>query len=294
MANAFDIIMKTPAVQEHWIKRGIAFIVDLIAIFIIYFIIAIIVVATAHSAGWGSVSLNPFSTDTVRGAGLGANFLIACITSLFALFYFVIMESNSGVTIGKNLAGLKVTSLKGPMDLSKAFTRNMTKLGAIFFGAMLGGSLFLYAELIGFLFLDVFFGVGSTSDTRQKYTDKLSGTLVVRTDIDERPEDLEYKQKIIIPPPVSASPEPASKDTSEASPPEVSASEVDKLADDEKETIKKYQEFFGISEERALNLHKAGYKSLDDFKDAIVDDLVLVDKINPTVARGILKKVESL
>ena len=49
-------------------------------------------------------------------------------------------------------------------------------------------------------------------------------------------------------------------------------------------------ELFEIDEQRALELYNAGYKKLDDLGDAIIEDLIMVDKINPTIARNIISK----
>jgi len=57
-------------------------------------------------------------------------------------------------------------------------------------------------------------------------------------------------------------------------------------------TIEHYQELFKISNERASSLFNAGYTSLKEFKDAIPEDLILVQGINPTLARNIISKTK--
>ena len=52
-------------------------------------------------------------------------------------------------------------------------------------------------------------------------------------------------------------------------------------------------EFFRISEARALDLYDAGYKHFKDIEDAIVQDLIMVNDINPTVAREIIDKISN-
>ena len=69
--------------------------------------------------------------------------------------------------------------------------------------------------------------------------------------------------------------------------------EEKKKLDTQDKTVKRYSEFFEIDEVRALALYNAGYKHLEDFKDAIVDDLIMVEIINPTIARLIIKKMSN-
>jgi hypothetical protein len=58
------------------------------------------------------------------------------------------------------------------------------------------------------------------------------------------------------------------------------------------DTIKHYIELFDINDERASNLFDAGYTSLKEFNDAIPEDLIMIDGINPTLARKIVEKTK--
>jgi replicative superfamily II helicase len=139
--------------------------------------------------------------------------------------------------------------------------------------------------LIVLLIIDVLMAAGQTDDPRQKYTDKLAGTIVVRTDIQENVEEMKY----VPPVPAPAAGTLGSEPSEEAA----GAGEEEGLTAEERQAVTEYTELFEISEARALNLYNAGYKSKDDFKDAIVEDLIIVDKINPTIAKSIVQKMES-
>jgi hypothetical protein len=139
--------------------------------------------------------------------------------------------------------------------------------------------------------IDIYLGTGETADPRQKYTDKMAGTTVVRTDMIEDITSMSYLPPPPPPPPpafATDSTKTEASDTGEGV--EISSRDEDK-PEEVPEEAKKFMELFNLSEERALNLYKAGYRTIEDFKDAIPEDLIIVDKINPTVARAIIKKV---
>lgn len=60
------------------------------------------------------------------------------------------------------------------------------------------------------------------------------------------------------------------------------------------DSVKKYIDVFEINEERAQALYNSGYERLEYFKDAIIEDLVMVEKINSTVAKAIIRKIADL
>jgi uncharacterized RDD family membrane protein YckC len=287
MANDINYILGNQLTKDHWIKRGIAFVIDLVVIFVIQFIAMNIIVLIALAMAWQTVEgIDPTAVFSV-GAFIMLIILISLLTVIISALYFIIMDTKSGGTLGKRLLGLRVESTEGPMTFGKGLMRNLAKLGGILIGSMF--SFFILGIIMMvFLIIDIYLGTGLTSDPRQKYTDKMAGTTVVRSDIEEYLEDLKYVPPEPAPPP----PEPAeSTDVSISSPP--SPEGAAQLSGPEGEMVAKYMEFFGLNEVRAQNLYNAGYKRFDDFKDAITEDLIIVDKINPTVARAILKKVES-
>lgn len=62
---------------------------------------------------------------------------------------------------------------------------------------------------------------------------------------------------------------------------------------DQDKVIRTFMENFSISRDKAENLYNAGYRRLGDFHEAIPEDLVLVEGINPTIARRIVSYVQS-
>ena len=122
--------------QEHWLKRVNAVAVD-------YFILLV-----ATGIMWPT-----------------AHFLEFMLTAgMLTLFYFTVMESFFGYTIGKRIFSLKVVNIneKKP-TLKTSFKRNLSKFN------------------IGLLLIDTIMGFRSNS--RQKYFDKLENTNVVDTSI---------------------------------------------------------------------------------------------------------------
>ena len=80
---------------------------------------------------------------------------------LTMFLYCSIMEASSGGTLGKLILGLRTTSFSGPLDIQKTVMRNISKVFPVL------------------MLLDVIFGLATEGDPRQKYTDRISGTLVV-------------------------------------------------------------------------------------------------------------------
>jgi uncharacterized RDD family membrane protein YckC len=297
---SFDInyITGNPAVKEHWTKRALAFIIDLILILVIYFIVCNIFLIVTANTGDASAT----GEDELEGIDPNAFFvydpdlvwmmyLMTVVSLIVMILLFAVMEASFGGSLGKRMAGLEVRAVRDTMTYQKAVLRNISK----FAGVLIGGPYSLgplALMVIIFAVIDTLLGTGEVPDPRMKYMDNIAGTTVVRTDIEEDIETLTY-----VPPPppeyVPGPPEPPE-------PPGVSiTTDIEDtgpgtgLSDPERDTVKQYMEFFGISEVRAVNLYVAGYKKLDDFKDAIPEDLLIVDKINPTVARHIIQRMSS-
>ena len=57
--------------------------------------------------------------------------------------------------------------------------------------------------------------------------------------------------------------------------------------------IEAFIDEFHISREKAENVFDAGYSKWSDFSEAIPEDLVMIEGINPTVARRIISTVRS-
>lgn len=57
-------------------------------------------------------------------------------------------------------------------------------------------------------------------------------------------------------------------------------------------TIQTFMSEFSIDQEKARSLIDSGYMRMGDFHEAIPEDLMLVNGINPTIARRIVKRMD--
>ena len=105
MPTAFDLIGHNAALQEHWIRRLIAAIIDgillSIVVFVFNFAIGIFV--------WG-VLVWPL------------------LFGVLWWLYGTLLEGTVGATVGKKLVALQVVAVDGLMDLPRAMIRNVSKL----------------------------------------------------------------------------------------------------------------------------------------------------------------------
>ncbi len=146
MVKAIDLIGSNAQMQQHWIRRFVAAIIDGIIMSVIWIVISIVLGIIGVSVHW---TIIPFFTGS------------------FWLLYSAFLEGTSGATIGKRLMNLLVVSTEGAMDLGKAFIRNVSKIY---------GLIFLIDWLVGFV---------TDGDPRQRYLDRIANTTVVRTDAQE-------------------------------------------------------------------------------------------------------------
>ena len=137
----------------HWLLRLIAWIIDSIILGIIAFILVLFLLApllfvgafAGFYAAWGYVLIVPFA--------LG----------LLSVLYFLFAEVNWGGTLGKRILGLRVQTVKGgKITYSQSFIRNISKIFWVF------------------LLLDWLIGIATPGDRRQKYSDRMAGTVVVQ------------------------------------------------------------------------------------------------------------------
>src|SRR2546426_4643565 len=103
MVSGFDLLGHNRTFQVHWLKRVVAFFLDLITVF---------------APLWSFLYLEGFRAPWVYGVAGGI--------VLYA--YSTFSEAISRTTVGKFIVGLEVRSLRGPMSLSKAAVRNFPKL----------------------------------------------------------------------------------------------------------------------------------------------------------------------
>jgi uncharacterized RDD family membrane protein YckC len=145
--TGFTALTKDQKVQEYWVQRLVAFIIDAI---IIYAALAVIFFFAAFSLFFG---------------GFGFAFFFGYFAFLWGLIfvlYFTVLESAQGATIGKRIFQLKVVSKTGSNpNFAEGFVRNLSKI---------------YWLL---LLLDVIVGLALSKGYQQKYSDQLMGTKVV-------------------------------------------------------------------------------------------------------------------
>jgi len=147
MSTAFDKIGSDRQLQDHWLRRLIAGIIDSIITSIIAWIIAVLVALPALF--------------------LGGIFIIGTFPFLQGILFFLyasFMESSRGMTIGKQIMNLKVTTIQGSAaSLDRTMIRNISKIH---------GLLWL---------IDTLIGMATVGDPHQKYSDRFAGTTVVST-----------------------------------------------------------------------------------------------------------------
>lgn len=142
-------------VQQLWIRRVVAYVIDWIIVTIATAILGFIafLALKISLAAFGSSLFIPITAPAFGILGLSA--------VLFVL-YFTIFEGTYQRTFGKSLMGLHVSTLDGKaITLDKAFIRNVSKVYW----------LFLLLDIIGGLFAKV--------EPGQRYLDKIADTIVI-------------------------------------------------------------------------------------------------------------------
>ena len=134
----------------HWLLRLIAYIIDGVIIAIIVGILWVILflpflLVGAFFASWGWTLVFPF------------------VVGLLMVLYFLYAEVNWGGTLGKQILGLRVQTVKGgKITYGQSFIRNISKIHPLL------------------LLLDWLIGIVTPGDKRQKYSDRMAGTVVVQ------------------------------------------------------------------------------------------------------------------
>jgi len=152
----FERIQKDQQLQNLWLNRFIAYIIDSIILGLVVSLIALIVampivLIEVFSHGFRPESWAPWSAFPV-------------LMSILSLLYYALLESSRGATIGKGIMGLKVITGRGERPtLDKAFLRNISKLHWML------------------LLLDILIGLGTPGNPNQKFSDRYVGTLVVKS-----------------------------------------------------------------------------------------------------------------
>lgn len=145
--TAAERIGQDRLLQQHWIKRIIAAVIDSL---IVGLSTAILTIAIFFPVFW----VSPLAVFN----WLSFPFAVGLVSVL----YFTLIESIYGSTIGKGIIGLKVEAEDGGRpSLERAFVRNVSKI---------------YWVL---LLLDVIGGFLVAQDPHQKYSDRIAHTTVV-------------------------------------------------------------------------------------------------------------------
>jgi uncharacterized RDD family membrane protein YckC len=138
--TAAEKILNESALQQHWVKRVIAILIDSI----------IVGIATAI-------------LSLLTGASGIFNWLaLSFVMGLIYVLYFTITESIYGYTMGKRLVNLKVIKTNGKKPtLESAFVRNISKIHVLL------------------LLVDTLGGFFTSKDTHQRYIDQIANTTVI-------------------------------------------------------------------------------------------------------------------
>jgi uncharacterized RDD family membrane protein YckC len=133
--------------QDHWLRRLIAAIIDSIIMMIVARIIGLIIVL-----------------PTILQGGLFSLSYLDLLQGILLVFYAAVLESTWGATLGKQIMNLKVTTMDGRLPtLDRALIRNASKI---------------YGLL---LLIDLIVGMATIGDPHQKISDRYAGTTVVST-----------------------------------------------------------------------------------------------------------------
>jgi uncharacterized RDD family membrane protein YckC len=148
MSTGFEKIGSDYRLQNHWIRRLIAFIIDSVIVGIGTLIISIPFTIAAAATGLPWFFFNPF---------IGPFFI-----GILSVLYFALLEYSYGWTFGKRIMNLEVIRTDGQKpSLDAAFIRSISKI---------------YWILV---LLDVIIGLATPGDPHQKVTDRVAGTTVV-------------------------------------------------------------------------------------------------------------------
>jgi uncharacterized RDD family membrane protein YckC len=138
--TAAERIGRDSFLQQHWVRRVLAIIIDSIIVGIATTIVGLV----TNMVGFFNWMSFPFAMGLIH------------------VLYFTITESSYGCTIGKAILHLKVVTVKGERpNLESAFIRNISKIHFVF------------------LMFDVLGGFFIAKDPHQKYIDQIANTTVV-------------------------------------------------------------------------------------------------------------------
>jgi len=145
--SAFEKIGSDRQLQDHWLRRLVAGIVDGIITWVVAWVILSFVAIPVLLLG-GAAWFGVFP------------FLSGVLFFLYASFF----ESSRGSTIGMQIMHLKVTTMEGNVaGMNKSMLRNISKIHVLLW------------------VIDTLIGMATVGDPRQKYSDRFAGTTVTFT-----------------------------------------------------------------------------------------------------------------
>jgi uncharacterized RDD family membrane protein YckC len=150
--NGFDRLRYDISAQTLWLTRVIAYVIDSVIVSVILFVLSIL------------IYIPLFISSVVGGGWTWSRFFqIPFFIGIGLVAYFTIMEGMYGATIGKQVMGVRVERIGGGHPtFIEALIRSITKIHFLL------------------LLADVAVGLYFSNDPRDKYTDRASGTYVVR------------------------------------------------------------------------------------------------------------------
>ncbi len=165
LVKGFDIIGSNKALQDHWVRRILAIIIDTIIVYFpLIILFNIILIVTLNTWGW-----------------FWWGWLWPLLYGFIFFLYFIVLETFIGATIGKKLMSLRVVTTTGqPLGIGPVFVRNISKIVVLHW-------------------LDMIFGLITDGDPRQKFTDRVMNVTVTRTDAGAYAEE-QFRQMQYIPP----------------------------------------------------------------------------------------------
>lgn len=105
MPSAIDLIGHNPALQEHWIRRFFAAVIDGIIVGVVYLLI--VLPLSFLALAW---YVSPFLFGVVW------------------VIYSMLLETLFGATVGKRLLSLRVVAIDGNLDILHCVIRNISKI----------------------------------------------------------------------------------------------------------------------------------------------------------------------
>ncbi|HLF78459.1 MAG TPA: RDD family protein [Dehalococcoidia bacterium] len=140
----------TPAPENLLGRRIVAGLIDFVLLTVLLIIMSSLFGESSSDGGSFSVSLTGFP---------------AIIYILLAIGYFLVLEMQTGQTLGKMVMGLRVVSLEGPLSWGKVAIRTLLRA--------VDGLPWLLPYLVGIICIAV-------SKNHQRIGDMAAGTAVVR------------------------------------------------------------------------------------------------------------------